>query len=52
MVNISTSTVVNFSIVIYKHADCESIQETVDVRDKGADTPVGQVLLVPKKSDK
>ena len=24
----------------------------VDVRDKGADTPVGQVLLVPKKSDK
>jgi len=35
----------------FKHPDCESIQETVDVRDKGADTPVDDVLLVPKKND-
>ena len=35
----------------FEHADCESLEMTVDVRDKGADTPVHDVLLVPKKSD-
>ena len=35
----------------FEHADCESLEMTVDVRDKGADTPVDDVLLVPKKSD-
>ncbi len=36
---------------MFEHADCESLEMTVDVRDKGADTPVHDVLLVPKKSD-
>ena len=35
----------------FEHSECESLEVTVDLRDKGADTPVGQVLLVPKKSD-
>ena len=35
----------------FEHPDCESLEMTVDLRDRGADTPVGQVLLVPKKSD-
>ena len=34
----------------FEHADCESREMTVDIRDKGADTPVGRVLLVPSES--
>jgi hypothetical protein len=34
----------------FDHIDCESLEMTVDVRDKGADTPVGPVLLLPKGS--
>ena len=34
----------------FEHPDCESLEKTVDVRDKGADTPAEDVLLVPKKS--
>ena len=35
---------------LFEHPDCEGLKVDVDVRDKGADTPVGSVPLVPKKS--
>lgn len=34
----------------FEHPDCESPEVTVDIRDRGADTPVGDVRLVPKSS--
>ena len=36
--------------VEFDHPDCETRTVTVDVRDKGADTPVGPIHMWPKGS--
>ncbi len=35
--------------VEFTHPDFETLKMTVDIRDRGADTPVGRVTLVPKE---
>ena len=34
----------------FEHAECESLEMTIDVRAKGADTPVPPVILISKAS--
>jgi hypothetical protein len=34
----------------FEYPGCESLEMTVDIRDKGADTPAGRVLLAPSES--